>query len=272
MHKVLLTGASGGIGTRLRTLLKPIYPELVLSDLKAPEDLRTDEKFIAADLSDIGEVEAAVAGIDGIVHLGGYSVEGPWETILQSNIIGTYNLFEAAHRQGVKRVVFASSNHAVGFYPRHETIGPDVVPLPDTRYGLSKVFGEGVGALYAYKHGIGVLSIRIGNVGDAPLDERRLSIWLKPEDLVSLIRIGLERPQLVYEVVYGMSDNERAWWDNDRAHALGYRPEGKSEAFAETVLAAQASLPKDNVGDYFQGGPFCTQEFDADLERIRDMG
>ena len=272
MHKVLLTGASGGIGTRLRTLLKPIYAELVLSDLKAPDDLRTDETFIAADLSNIDEVEAAVAGIDGIVHLGGYSIEGPWETILQSNIIGTYNLFEAARRQGVKRVVFASSNHAVGFYPRHETIGIDVVPLPDTRYGLSKVFGEGVGALYAYKHGIGVLSIRIGNFGDRPLDERRLSIWLKPEDLVSLIRIGLERPQLVYEVVYGMSDNERAWWDNSRAHALGYKPEGKSEAFAEAVLAAEASLPKDTVGAYFQGGPFCSQEFDADLERIRDMG
>jgi uronate dehydrogenase len=272
MHKVLLTGASGGIGTRLRTLLKPIYPELILSDLKAPEDLRADETFIAADLSNIAEIEAAVSGIDGIVHLGGYSVEGPWETILQSNIVGTYNLFEAARRQGVKRVVFASSNHAVGFYPRHETIGIDVVPLPDTRYGLSKVFGEGVGALYAYKHGIGVLSIRIGNFGDRPLDERRLSIWLKPADLVSLIRIGLERPQLVYEVVYGMSDNERAWWDNSRARALGYKPEGKSEAFAEAVLAAEAALPKDKIGAYFQGGPFCSQEFDAELERIRDIG
>src|SRR5688572_17146938 len=166
MRKILMTGASGGIGTRLRTLLKPIYPDLVLSDLKAPEDLRADERFIAADLSNFGEVEAALAGVDGIVHLGGYSVEGPWETILQSNIIGTYNLFEAARRQGVKRVIFASSNHAVGFYPRHQKIGVDVVPLPDTRYGVSKLFGEGVGSLYAYKHGIGVLSIRIGNFGD----------------------------------------------------------------------------------------------------------
>jgi uronate dehydrogenase len=270
MRKVLMTGAGGGVGTRLRTLLKPIYPELILSDLKAPEDLREDEKFIAADLADFGEVEAAVAGVDGIVHLGGYSIEGPWETILQSNIIGTYNLFEAARRQGVKRVVFASSNHAVGFYPRHQTIGVDVVPLPDTRYGLSKLFGEGVGSLYAYKHGIGVLSIRIGNFGDRPLDERRLAIWLKPDDLVSLIRIGLERPDLVYEVVYGMSDNKRAWWDNELAHALGYQPQGQSEPFAEAVLAAQAALPKDEVGDYFQGGPFCSQEFDADFERLRE--
>lgn len=272
MRKVLLTGASGGVGTRLRTLLKPVYPELVLSDLKAPEDLRADEPFIAADLANIEQVEAAVTGMDGIVHLGGYSVEGPWETILQSNIIGTYNLFEAARRQGVKRVVFASSNHVVGFYPRHETISTDVVPLPDTRYGVSKLFGEGVASLYAYKHGIGVLSIRIGNVGDRPLDERRLSIWLKPEDLVSLIRIGLERPKLVYEVVYGMSDNDRAWWDNSLANALGYIPEGRSEVFAEDVLAAEANLPKDPVGDYFQGGGFCSQEFDADMGPIRDMG
>ncbi len=168
--------------------------------------------------------------------------------------------------------MFASSNHVVGFYPRHETIGVDVVPLPDTRYGLSKLFGEGVASLYAYKHGIGVLSIRIGNFGDRPLDERRLAIWLKPDDLVSLIRIGLERPKLVYEVVYGMSDNARAWWDNSLAYALGYEPEGQSEAFAVPVLAAQAKLPKDEVGDYFQGGAFCAQEFDGDFERIRDMG
>lgn len=272
MRKVLLTGASGAVGARLRTLLKPIYPELVLSDLKAPEDLRDDETFIAADLADFAQVEAAVTDIEGIVHLGGYSIEGPWETILQSNIIGTYNLFEAARRQGVKRVVFASSNHVVGFYPRHQTISVDVVPLPDTRYGLSKLFGEGVASLYAYKHGIGVLSIRIGNVADKPLDERRLAIWLKPEDLVSLIRIGLERPKLIYEVVYGMSDNARAWWDNILANALGYVPEGKSEDFATEVLAAQAGIPKDEVGDYFQGGPFCTQEFDADMGPIREMG
>jgi uronate dehydrogenase len=272
MRKILMTGACGAVGTRLRALLKPIYPELVLSDLSPPEDLRADEPFIAADLSNLAEIEAALAGVEGIVHLGGYSIEGPWETILQSNIVGTYNLFEAARRQGVSRVVFASSNHVVGFYPRHQTIGVDVVPLPDTRYGLSKLFGEGVASLYAYKHGIGVLSIRIGNFGDRPLDERRLAIWLKPDDLASLIRIGLERPDLVYEVVYGMSENERAWWDNGRAQALGYKPEGESEAFAEAVLAAQASLPKDAVGDYFQGGPFCSQEFDAGFERIRKLG
>src|ERR1700761_6212324 len=117
MPRILMTGASGGIGTSLRKLLPPIYPDLLLSDLKAPAGLGSHEKFKAADLADLAQVEAIFDGVDGILHFGGYSVEGPWDSILQSNIIGCYNLFEAAHRKGVKRVVFASSNHAVGFYP-----------------------------------------------------------------------------------------------------------------------------------------------------------
>jgi uronate dehydrogenase len=271
MRKVLVTGASGGIGTRLRRLLKPLYPELVLSDLRPPADLGADERFVAADLAKLDEVEAVVQGVEGVVHLGGHSVEGPWETILAANVVGTYNLFEAARRQGVKRVVFASSNHAAGFYPRRRTIDTEIVPLPDSRYGVSKVFGEAVGALYAMKHGLGVLSIRIGNVGDRPIDERRLAIWLHPEDLVSLIRIGLERPGLVYEVVWGMSDNARAWWDNRRAVELGYRPHHRAEDFAAEALAAQAALPGDPVGDVLQGGTFCSDEFDGDFERLRRL-
>lgn len=270
MKRVLLTGASGGIGTRLRQMLKPLYPELILSDLKPPTDLGADETFLPADLADAAAVEQICQGVDGIVHLGGYSVEGPWETILQANIIGCHNLFEAARRQGVRRVVFASSNHVMGFHPRHSKIGVEAVPLPDTRYGLSKLFGEGLGALYAHKHGLGVLSIRIGNFGDKPIDARRLAIWLKPADLVQLIRIGLEKPGLVYEVVYGMSDNQRAWWDNSHALALGYRPEGRSEDFAADALAVQKLLPPDAIGDFFQGGsPFCSQEFDGDFERLK---
>ena len=214
-------------------------------------------------------VERADAGVEGIVHLGGQSTEAAWEIILQSNIIGAYNLFEAARRQGVKRVVFASSNHVVGFYPRHQKIGRDALPLPDSRYGVSKAFGEALGALYAYKFGLGVLCIRIGNVADRPANERQLSIWLKPEDLVSLIRIGLEREGLVYETVYGASENERSWWDNSAAHALGYEPQGHAEDYAEAALAAQGLLPPDEVGDLFQGGPFCSDEFASSLSRIK---
>ncbi len=267
MKRILLTGASGAIGSRLRKLLTPHYG-LVLTDLEPPGGLEPQETFLAADLADAASIERAAAGVEGIVHLGGQSIESSWETILRSNIEGTYNLFEAARKQGVKRVVFASSNHAVGFYPREQTIGTQVLPLPDTRYGVSKVFGEALGALYAYKYGLGVLCIRIGNVSAIPADERRLAIWLKPEDLASLIRIGLEREDLVYEVVYGMSDNARAWWDNSRARQLGYKPEGRSEDFANEALAAQAMLPADEVAAFFQGGSFSSQEFEGPLSRI----
>jgi uronate dehydrogenase len=268
MKRVLLTGAAGDIGRRLRRLLPPIYPQLRLSDVKGPADLRGEETFVAAELGDLAEVERAVDGCEGIIHLGGHSVEGSWETILNANIIGCRNLFEAARRKGVQRVVFASSNHAVGFYPRVSRIGTDVKVRPDTRYGLSKAFGEALGALYADKYGLRVLCLRIGNLGDRPLDQRRLAIWLSPEDLVQLIRIGLEHPDLEYEIFYGASFNERTWWDNSRAHAFGYRPTGRAEDFREQAMAEQAKLAPDPVGDYYQGGTFCAQEFAGDRGKV----
>lgn len=263
MRKVLLTGAAGGVGRMIRPMLRQIYPELVLSDMNEPEALQPNEPFRRADLSNIEEVEAAVAGMEGILHLGGFSVEGPWETILQANIVGCYNLYEAARRAGVKRIVFASSNHAMGFYPRRSKIGIAAIPRPDTRYGISKVFGEAVGAMFADKHGIGVLSIRIGNVGEKPIDKRRLAIWLHPEDLVQLMRIGLEHPGLRYEVVYGMSSNERAWWDNTRAYELGYQPRHRAEDHVDFALAGQARLKPDAIADFYQGGDFCALEHSA---------
>jgi uronate dehydrogenase len=267
MQTVLVTGASGGIGTRLRQLLKGVYPSIRLSDLGPPVDLGSQETFVAADLASMADVERAVAGVDGIVHLGGFSVEGPWETILQANIIGCYNLFEAARRHGVERVVFASSNHVVGFYPRQRRIGVDAAVRPDSRYGASKAFGEALAALYAFKHGLRVTCIRIGNVSDVPADRRRLSIWLKPEDLVQLIRIGLEHADIRYEIFYGASDNARGWWDNSAAFRLGYRPQGRAEDHSAAALAAAARLPSDRLGEWYQGGPYCSDEFSDGIER-----
>jgi uronate dehydrogenase len=270
MKTVLVTGAAGGIGTRLRALMKNAYPRMIWSDLQAPADLGPDETFRAADLAHLPAVERLAEGVDGIVHLGGFSVEGPWDTILQANIVGCYNLFEAAHRNGVQRVVFASSNHAVGFYPRHRRIGTDVPVRPDSRYGVSKAFGEALGSFYAYKHGMRVTCLRIGNVADAPVDERRLAIWLKPEDLVQLIRIGLDHPEIRYEIFYGASDNERAWWDNSAAHRYGYRPTGKAESFAAQALAAQAGIRPDPIADWYQGGSFCSDEAAPGIPRAQD--
>ena len=170
----------------------------------------------------------------------------------QANIIGCYNLFEAARQAGVKRVVFASSNHAVGFYPRKRKIGTDVTVRPDSRYGVSKAFGEALGALYSDKHGMVVTCLRIGNVGPRPLDVRRLSIWISPEDLVQLFRIGLEHPDIRFDIVYGASDNAASWWDNSRARQLGYRPDrqgrgsprpGRGRASKDRARSRRRSLP-----------------------------
>ncbi len=264
MQNILVTGAAGQIGSRLRKLLKGVYPRIRWSDLRKPADLAPDEEFVVADLADAAQVETIVAGIDGIVHLGGYSIEGDWPTILNANIVGCYNLFEAAYRANVKRVVFASSNHAVGFYPRAQKIGVDVTLRPDSRYGVSKAFGEAIGAFYADKHGLRVTCLRIGNVADAPIDQRRLSIWLAPQDLVQLIRIGLEHPGIRFEVFYGASDNEAAWWDNSNARRYGYKPQARAEDFRAQAMTAQATLPPDPVGDRYQGGAFCSDEYDAD--------
>jgi uronate dehydrogenase len=268
MQTVLITGAGGAIGTELRRLLRGIY-RLRLSDRERPAGLRPDEEFVPAELADLDQVERAVAGVEGIVHLGGFSVEGPWETILGANIIGCYNLFEAARRHHARRVVFASSNHAVGFYPRNRRIGTDAPVRPDSRYGVSKAFGEALGALYAFKHGLRVTCIRIGNVTHVPADQRRLSIWLEPEDLVQLVRIGLEHPDLRYEIFFGQSDNARGWWDNEAAYRYGYRPQGRSEQHRDAALAADARLARDPVADWYQGGPFCSDDYDGgDLSGI----
>jgi len=266
-RRVVFTGAAGGIGTMTRPLLARLYPGLVLSDRVRPAGLLPAETFVAADLTRPDEVAALVKGAHSVIHLGGHSVEGTWDQILNANIIGCYNLFEATRVAGVKRVIFASSNHAIGFYPRKKKIRTDVTVRPDSRYGVSKAFGEALGSLYSDKHGIAVTCLRIGNVGPLPLDVRRLSIWISPEDLVQLFQIGLEHPDVRFEIFYGASDNEASWWDNSRAQRLGYRPTGKAEQFRAHAVAAQEKIGPDPVGDLFQGGTFCSAEFTNDVRK-----
>ena len=263
MKPIVMTGAAGGVAGMIRPLLRTHYSELVLTDRVEPKDLAPGERFQQVELADLPALEKLLAGARGVIHLGGFSVEGPWETIHESNIVGCYNLFEAARRQGVPRVIFASSNHAVGYYRRARPIGTDERVRPDSRYGVSKAFGEALGSLYADKYGLRVLSIRIGNVAERPLDVRRLSIWLHPEDLVQLIRIGLEHPDVRNDVVYGLSDCARAWWDNRAAERLGYAPRHRAETHRAHAEAEQAKLPPDPVGDLLQGGSFPSAEYVA---------
>jgi uronate dehydrogenase len=267
MHRVLITGAGGGIGRGLRETLRGVYPVLRLSDRVPVAPARDGEEVDQTELADMAAVERMVAGCDGIIHLGGISGENSWEKILEGNIVGLYNTFEAARRAGVQRIVMATSNHAVGFYPRAQTIDHQVTVRPDSRYGVSKAFSEALASLYSDKHGIGFLCVRIGNYGTRPIDSRRLSIWVSPRDLTQLVRIGLEHPELRYEIVYGVSDNKRSWYDNANAYRLGYKPEDNSEPQAAQVLSAEAGQAKNPIDEKYQGGTFCGLEYDAPTER-----
>jgi len=256
MKTILITGAAGDVGTHLRRELAGHY-QLRLSD-KRPLQPARGQKFVRADLSRMADALRVTRGVDAIVHLGGYSVEGPWPAILQANIVGCYNVFEAARKNRVKRIVFPTSNHAVGFYRRDQTIDHRVYPKPDSRYGVSKVFGEALGSLYADKYGLQFLMIRLGNVNPAPIDKRRLSIWCSPRDLAQLVTIGIEHPEIRFEIVYGVSGNHRSWYDNSNAVRLGYRPHDDSETYAGEVLAREK--PGDPRAEEYQGGAFVHVE------------
>jgi uronate dehydrogenase len=257
VKSVLITGATGDVGTHLSRELAGKY-KLRLSD-KRPLKPPKGQTFVKADISKMPDALRITKGVDAIVHLGGYSVEGPWEGILQANIIGAYNVFESARRNGVKRILFPTSNHAVGFYRRDQTIDHRVYIKPDSRYGVSKVFGEALGSLYADKYGMEVFMMRIGNVNPVPIDKRRLSIWFSPRDLAQLVSIGIDHPDIKFEIVYGISGNKRAWYDNSNAVRLGYRPQDDSESFAEEVLKKEKPST-DVIAEAHQGGVFCTAE------------
>tara|TARA_B100000686_G_C16734579_1_gene942817 strand:- start:387 stop:1190 length:804 start_codon:yes stop_codon:yes gene_type:complete len=259
MKTILVTGAAGGIGTYLRPELKGKYA-LRLSDRKTINKLNEGESFIKADLTDLNSLCAAVEGVDAILHYGGCAGEAPWDTILDANIIGMRNIFEAARLCSVKRVVWASSNHAVGFYRRDVTIDHTVYPKPDSRYGVSKVFGEAMGSLYANRYGLEVVNLRIGNVSAEPVDRRRLSIWISPRDLAQLCIIALDHPDIRFEIFYGTSKNARSWYDNQNAESYGYRPQDQSEPYAEALLSKEPNTNPNSPDEIYQGGTFVLSE------------
>jgi uronate dehydrogenase len=262
MKKVLITGAAGDVGGHLRRELAGRYA-LRLSDVKPIAKLAKGETYARADCASPAAMLRVTKGVDAIVHLGGFSVEGPWEDILRANIIGCHNVFEAARRNGVKRILFASSNHAVGFFRRDQVIDHRVYPKPDSRYGVSKVFGEALGSLYADKYGMEVFCMRIGNVNPAPVDKRRLSILISPRDIAQLVTVGIEHPGIRFEIVYGISGNQRAWYDNANAARLGYRPQDDSEPYAAGILAKEKPAT-DALAERYQGGSFVSVEIGGD--------
>lgn len=255
-EKLLLTGAAGGLGKALRERLKANCSVLRLSDVQAFGEAAAGEEVVLADLADAAAVSAMVKGVDAIVHLGGFSVEGPFEPIFQANILGAYNLYEAARKHGVKRVVFASSNHVTGFYRQSETIDSSYPPRPDGLYGVSKAFGEDLSRFYFDRYGIETACVRIGSSYLEPKDRRMLATWLSFDDLHRLITACLTTPVLGHSIIFGMSDNAVTWWDNSRARHIGYVPQDSSDIFRDAVYARTAAPDlKDPVVQY-QGGGF----------------
>ena len=265
---ILITGAAGIVGTGLRRQFAQDGRPLRLLDRQSVTGLAPHETAFAGDIGDRESLRTAMQGVRAVIHLAGCTTDAHIEAQIEGNVRGAYNVFEIARDAGVERVVFASSHHVVGYYPRSRRIGTEVLLRPDSRYGLTKAFGEQVGALFADKYGLRVMCIRIGFVNDEPADRRRLSIWSSWRDLAQLVRIGLDHPDLRYAVVYGVSGNTRGFFDNQAAFRLGYRPQDDAEQFAASVLAQVPPEAPSLAGTHAMGGWGANNEYVGSVERI----
>ncbi len=261
--RLLLTGAAGGLGKVLRERLRPNAEILRVSDKLALGEAGAGEEVMVCDLADKAAVHQLLDGVDAVVHFGGISLEDRFEPILQANIIGVFNVYEAARKHQVKRVVFASSNHVIGFYKQTETINADAPMRPDGLYGLSKCFGENLSRLYFDRYGIETVCIRIGSSFPMVKDRRMLATFLSYDDLVELVRCALFAPAVGHTIVFGNSANTPSWWDNSHASHLGFMPKDTSETQRARVEAECPELPPDHPARVYQGGVFvCTGPFD----------
>jgi uronate dehydrogenase len=269
-RRLLLTGAAGEIGRVLRPALRGTAEKLRWHDRLPIADAASGEEIMRGDLTEPGAAEAATEGVDCVVHLAGIPREtgGTPEEILAANVVGTQRMFEAARKAGVKRFVFASSNHVIGFYRAEQAVGTLEPPRPDGHYGVSKVFGEAMGRLYADKHGMEVVALRIGAFRERPGNARELGAWISQRDMAQLVRRCVEAPPFHFLVLYGISANRRALWGGDeaaRAH-IGYAPQDDAEAFARELEGRPA--PGGEIAGRFHGGSVCALGFSGDAEKI----
>ncbi len=263
INRILVTGAAGKVARSVRPQLAAWCKELRLTDIVPFEATGPNQQVLVADLADPSAVPALVDGVDAIVHFAGYPREAAWSVLVDANLRTVVNLWEAAAAAGVQRILYASSNHAVGYYPRSERINASVPTKPDGRYGVTKVFMEAVAQLYADKGGLKAFGMRIGYCGPEPLDARMLSHWLHPEDLAQLIEVGL-KADYHHEIVYGVSANSATWYDNSRAEALGFKPQHSSDIFAAALAGKVTNNP---VAERYQGGSFAADWHTGDPER-----
>jgi uronate dehydrogenase len=258
LDRLLLTGAAGGLGKVLRERLVPYARILRLSDVADMAPPQAHEEVVPCDLADKAAVDRLLQGCDAIVHLGGISVERPFEQILEANIKGIFHVYEAARRHGVRRVVFASSNHVIGFHKQTERLDAHSPRRPDGYYGLSKSFGEDMAQFYFDRYGIETVSLRIGSSFPEPANRRMMSTWLSYRDLTELVARSLFTPNVGHTVVYGASANRDLWWDNHAAAHLGFVPQDSSEVFRAQV-EAQPPVPPTDPNAIYQGGAFTAQ-------------
>ncbi len=262
---ILITGAAGAIGTLLRSELRRADRELRLLDV-APQPLPEPgeaAQTIAGSVDDLSVLLAASEGASAIIHLGGLIEDRTWDEYAQVNITGTYNVLEAARRNGVPRVIYASSNHAVGFTERaSEPVPATLAPRPDSYYGVAKVASEALCSLYHDRHGLDVICARIGSCRPVPNDLRCLWSWLSYPDTVRLVEAALSAPRPGFSIVWGVSDNTRGWWSLQEGRAIGYEPQDDAERYAEQLLAA-AGADAEPVGPERLGGPYAAAGFDA---------
>lgn len=254
--RILLTGAAGGLGKVLRERIKPWAEVVRLSDIAGMGEAQAGEELVRCDLSDKAAVLALMEGVDAVLHFGGISTEAPFEDIMQANILGVANLYEAAHKQGVKRLVFASSNHTIGYYRTTEMLDASMPTRPDSMYGISKVFGEQMSRYYYDRFGLETVCIRIGSSFPQPANKRMMSTYLSYDDLTELLRCSLFAPRVGHTIVFGMSDNDSVWWDNRYAAHLGYRPKDSSSRFAHLFPDTAEFPAQDDITTIYQGGKF----------------
>jgi uronate dehydrogenase len=250
--RVLVTGAAGHVGKWTRNVLRGKVGLLRLSDV-APLEAADHEESRPCDLTDAQGLERLTDGIDQIVHLGASLNVDDWQETLRVNIEGTYNLYEAARRAGVRRIAYASSHHVIGMYPVGQALGLDAPLRPDSLYGLSKCFGENLARYYWDKFGMESVCWRIGSARAQPTEMRELSTWLSEADYGRLLLRSLEAPSVGFQIVYGISANSDAWWDNSDADALGFAPQDNASVVGRSIReAAEGSPPRTHYP--LQGG------------------
>jgi uronate dehydrogenase len=268
VERILITGAAGAIGALLRTELARPDRELVLLDVVAPPDPAPGEtvRTVTASVDDIDALLAAAEGAGAIIHLANLIEDETWQDYAAINITGTYNVLEAARRCGVGRVVYASSNHAVGFTARPAggaQVPATLAPRPDSYYGVCKVASEALCSLYHDRHGIDAICLRIGSCRPDPDDRRCLWSWLSYPDTVRLMEAALAVPSPGFRIVWGVSANSRRWWSLEEGRAIGYEPEDDAEDHVEAILAADPEPEPAADGPELLGGPYTLPGFDA---------